>query len=74
MSAVLTAQPSLHSTMYMVRTRAKERGKKRKRKKSTMAGGACATGKTKIKRKVTKCALLGIASTRLYSPRHTPGL
>ena len=46
MSAVLTAQPGLHSMTYMVRVRVKKRGRKRKRRKNTMAGGACATKPT----------------------------
>ena len=38
------AQPGLHSTATAVSTKAKVSGKNKKRKKSTMAGGACATG------------------------------
>ena len=43
MSAALTAQPGLHSTATAVSAKAKVNGKNKKRKKSTMAGGACAT-------------------------------
>ena len=43
MSAALTAQPGLHSTATAVSPKAKVKGKNKKRKKSTMAGGACAT-------------------------------
>ena len=43
MSAALTAQPGLHSTATAVSTKAKVNGKNKKRKKSTMAGKACAT-------------------------------
>ena len=43
MSAALTAQPGLHSTATAVSMKAKVNGKNRKRKKSTMVGGACAT-------------------------------
>ena len=41
MSAALTAQPGLYSTATAVSTKVK--GTNRKRKKSAMAGGACAT-------------------------------
>ena len=44
MSAALMAQPGLHSAMYMVRRKAAKSGAKRKRKKNTMVGEACATG------------------------------
>ena len=44
MSVALTAQPGLHSTATAVSTKVKVKGRNRKRKKSTMAGGACATG------------------------------
>ena len=37
------AQPGLHGMATAVSTKVKKRGKKRKRKKRTMAGGACAT-------------------------------
>ena len=37
------AQPGLHSMAMAISTKEKKRGSKRKRKKSTMAGGACAT-------------------------------
>ena len=37
------AQPGLYSMATAVSTKAKVRGKNKKRKKSTMAGGACAT-------------------------------
>ena len=43
MSAALTAQPGLHSATSTVRRKAAKSGAKRKRKKNTMAGGACAT-------------------------------
>ena len=43
MSAVLMAQPGLHSAMHTVRARARKRRRKTKRKKSTMVGGVCAT-------------------------------
>ena len=43
MSAALMAQPGLHSMATAVSTKAKVNGKNRKRKKSTMAGEACAT-------------------------------
>ena len=43
MSAALTAQPGVHRTAMAVSMKAKVKGKNRKRKKSTMAGGACAT-------------------------------
>ena len=43
MSAVLMAQPGLHSMATAVSTKVKVKGKHRKRKKNTMAGGACAT-------------------------------
>ena len=43
MSAALTAQPGLYSTATAVSTKAKVRGRNKKRKKNTMAGGACAT-------------------------------
>ena len=43
MSAVLTAQPGLHRVAKVVRAMEKSRGKRMKRKKSTMAGGGCAT-------------------------------
>ena len=46
MSAALMAQPGLHSMAMAVSMKAKVRGKNRKRKKSTMAGGACATSAT----------------------------
>ena len=42
MSAALTAQPGLYSTAMAVSEKAKNKGKNRKRKKSTMAGEACA--------------------------------
>ena len=38
------AQPGLHRVATAVSTKAKVKGKNKKRKKSTMAGGACATG------------------------------
>ena len=41
------AQPGLHSTTTAVSMKAKDKGKNRKRKKSTMVGGACATGVVK---------------------------
>ena len=44
MSAALMAQPGLHSMATAVSAKVKVKGKNRKRKKSTMAGGACATG------------------------------
>ena len=44
MSAALTAQPGLHSMATAVSTNAKVNGRNKKRKKNTMAGGACATG------------------------------
>ena len=37
------AQPGLYSTAAAISTKAKVKGKNKKRKKSTMAGGACAT-------------------------------
>ena len=40
---MLTAQPGLHSTVTAVSTKTKVKGMNKKRKKSTMAGGACAT-------------------------------
>ena len=43
MSAALMAQPSLYRTAMAISTKAKRKGKNRKRKKNTMAGGACAT-------------------------------
>ena len=43
MSAVLMAQPGLHSAMYMVRINVAKSGAKRKRKKNTMVGRACTT-------------------------------
>ena len=38
------AQPGLHSTAMAISMKDKKRGRKRKRNKSTMAGGVCATG------------------------------
>ena len=37
------AQPGLHSMMMAISMKDKKMGRKRKRKKSTMAGGVCAT-------------------------------
>ena len=42
-TVTLMAQPGLHSATYMVRRKAAKSGIKRKRKKNTMSGGACAT-------------------------------
>ena len=46
MSTVLMAQPGLHRAMYIVRRAVAKRGARRKRKKNTMVGGACATAPT----------------------------
>ena len=43
MSAALTAQPGLHRAITAVSVKAKVKGRNKKRKKSAMAGGACAT-------------------------------
>ena len=43
MSTALTAQPGLYRAATAVSTKAKVKGKNRKRKKSTMAGEVCAT-------------------------------
>ena len=78
MSAVLAAQPGLHSMAMAVSMKVKKRGKKRKRKKSTMVGRACATQGIQHKKSQgtsphpQPCAFSLVNSLDLYDPSSHP--